>query len=87
MNSNSRFHFRPVRDAAGTPALRISRAEFSPITLRSRLGARLNVSVPRVDEAPFTLDARDAAQTDFLRRWPQSDFLFRAEPSLTRYRE
>jgi hypothetical protein len=87
MNSTSRLHFRPTVDTAVNPVVRLSRAEFSPITLRSRHNSRLHVSGPREPFLRVSLSDRDAAQSDFLRRWQQPDFLRHAEPTLTRYRE
>ena len=87
MNSTSRLHFRTAVDTALNPVVRLSRAEFSPITLRTRHNSRLHASSPREPLPRVSLDERDAAQSDFLSRWPQSDFFSRAEPALTHHHE
>lgn len=87
MNSTSRLHFRSAVDTALNPVVRLSRAEFSPITLRSRPSSRLHSSASREPLPRISLDERDAVQSDFLSRWQQPDFLRHAEPALTRYRE
>ena len=103
MNPTTSIFFRTSRPRPFSSAARISRAQFSPLVGLPLAGrpsrsprsprsqhdgsafAKPTADKPAASAGPTY--SHDAIQRAFVSRWQQSDFLARAQPQLTRYRE